>query len=269
MTTQWSTFERWDLVLPPNRPTDRFLKVVRDILERHSPPLRAAVLGSTPEFRDLLAQCGAMETIVFDRDLPFHRRTTEMTLPLTRTTERLVLGDWLETLPDHEAAFDFLLSDLTAGNVPYSSRAQFYASIRRALRPGGIFVDRLLLHDFELLPLDRLDRKYRKRGRNLRSYNDFSSEYLFCSELLKGQESVDSSEFYGHLSQRFHDDEQLNALWHGAHLVTPEGAFWHYGRTASAVWEPLAHAFSRIRVLRDESRTVFSGKTRILLCNGE
>jgi hypothetical protein len=267
MADNWGAFKTWDLVLPPNRPTDRFVEIIcreAALLPRKD---RAAVLGATPELRDLAHRLGFHEVVVFDRDREFYNQMSQSLSPALLANERLVYGDWLATLPEARCVFDLVLSDLTSGNLPYVARRAYYGGIAASLDDEGIFIDRALVHDFQLEQLSVLQTKYYFKPCNLCTFNNFSSDFLFCSELLRGKDTVDSSEFYYLLAQQFGGDAHLEALLRGSRLITPEGSLWYYGRPAREIWDGYSSAFSKIKVERDELNTVFSGKTRIIICS--
>jgi hypothetical protein len=263
MANNWNAFSTWHLVLPPNRPTDTFLTLIRATTGMMKKRRVAAVLGSTPELRDALALLGFSEVVVFDRDLAFHARMSK--LRILNSPERLTEGDWRTTLQEYPRAFDLIVSDLTSGNIEYNDRSEFYGDIARALSDDGLFMDRILVHDFALLSLDNLDRRYASRAANCQTFNDFSSEYLFCSEMLAGRDEVNSALFYDLLDERFREQSYLLGLRKAAELVTPHGSRWFYGRGYGWLESSYFRRFSSTGILPDESGTVFSGKTRILI----
>ena len=49
----WNSFNTWHLVLPPSRPDHLQLNRISDALTNKNKNQPIAILGSTPEFRDL------------------------------------------------------------------------------------------------------------------------------------------------------------------------------------------------------------------------
>src|SRR5437763_12065759 len=144
MTDTWSKIVEWHLVLPPSRPSAYHLAFFAKHLggmDKHRP---VAVLGSTPEFRDLLAKLHFSQIYVFDKSRTVYDRMNELKVFADR--ELFVEGHWLDTLPTFKNQFAAVLSDLTSGNIPYDQREEFYASISNTLAPDGMFVDKLLIH---------------------------------------------------------------------------------------------------------------------------
>ena len=222
----WDHFENWSLVLPPSRPSADQIASVRQILASIDTSLAVAILGSTPEFRDLVFEAGFRKVVVFDKNKKFHSIATDMRVH--RSQETLEFGDWVERLPDFEDTFGLILSDLTSGNVPYSQRSVFYQAITNALAPGGIFIDKILTHPCPHLSVEALFTKYDMMPLNLLSVNTFSSEMLFCSTLLDRRNLVDTSLFYQILDAEA-PTARLRAFSRQARYITPENGIWYYG----------------------------------------
>lgn len=218
----------WEFVLPPSRPSDIELNRIKYYTNTFSRKEPVAVLGSTIEYRDLLYFMGFEQVYVFEKNITFHDDLDTWKV-YSCENEVLVEGDWLETLPKYSGLFNFCLSDLTMGNIPYGNRGEFYFSIRNILKVGGIFLDKVLTNEIPLITLQDISRKYQALTINLRSVNDFSCEALFCSELLnKG--IIDTTESYALLREAFKDDLRLMQFINKAHLITPEGCTWYYGK---------------------------------------
>jgi len=242
---QWSIDRKWTQMLPPGRPSADHLHYFESKLlelERSlNRPLDACILGSTPEFRDLTHELGCASVTVIDRNKGFY----ELVSPLCvepNPREIVVFADWVDELPQHASKFDAILSDLTLGNLPYESRADFFSGVTAALRPGGIYVDKVLTNE-ELQSLDQLDRRYRKAPINLISINDFANDYFFSSELIVAG-TVYIPALAAQLEQRFIGQPRLLRLLHEAtDIVGPRGQ-WYYGKPWSTVSIQYAHAMT-------------------------
>ncbi len=243
-TTDWQNIKHWDLVIPPSRPSPVQLLRLRKLLEPMGRHERIAILGSTPEFRELLISLGFNSIFVFEKNKGFNEQMTRM-LPFPKRTcerhETLVVGDWNETLKDYRRSFSLVLSDLTMGNIPYEKRDFFYRSIAHSLRSEGRYIDKVLTHRQPHLALDYLDKKYLIEPLNIVSANNFSCHYMFCSELLDMASVVDTSDFYDTLKSRFRNKPHLRALLGLSELVTPKGGLWYYGRA----WRDVAADYFR------------------------
>lgn len=222
----WDLMQNWHLVLPPSRPSaDQLVRITSfaSDIDRSAP---VAVLGSTPEFRDLLHEIGFSEIHVLERNMRFYEAMG--TWRVHQNNEHVVQGDWRETLGGLRNTYALILSDLTSGNIPYADRALFYGLVTGALRAGGIFCDKVLTHTGPMLTLDSLFEKYSSLPLNLIHINNFSCEALFCSELLDIENVVDSSRFFTILGERA-PGERVASFVKNAALITPLGCKWYYG----------------------------------------
>lgn len=246
MNDVWDRMVKWELVLPPSRPSTHQLNLL-DGLARHLPRNgKCAVLGSTPEYRDRLYEMGFQSIAVLDRNPKFYQQMSSVRI--YDNTETLMLGDWRDTLAQAKGSFVLLVSDLTSGNIPYEDRAEFYELIENSLAPGGIYFDKILTHRGSHIPIADLLEKYERVAFNLATINEFSSEVLFCSSFLDRAEVVDSSEFYSILDQS--DSVRIRAFSKAAaQYVTPRGGIWYYGRD----WTELEKSYCRrLRLLHSE-----------------
>jgi hypothetical protein len=253
--TDWTKFPAWQLVLPPNRPTPASLSRIEAYLSTLGSGAEVAVLGSTIEFRDLLARIDKFRTTVLEKWPQFTRQVDP--IRLYHNEEQMVIGDWLATLPQCKSQFDVILSDFTSGNIAYELRADFYAAILDALRPDGVFIDRVLEVPTTLLRLDDLDSRYLRKPSNMRTLNDFSSQYLFLSELIGSTQTVDTTESYKFLRSR-NVDQALKRLAELSELVTPSGQIWYYGRPVENTVTPKDLRAQCIYVGYDSEQSVYA-----------
>lgn len=252
----WDLMRHWSLVLPPSRPSASQLSKIRTTLQEAPKTGAVAVLGSTPEFRDLFHELGFPNIFVFDRNQRFYDAMSSYRV--YRNAETFVRGDWLDTLPRFANRFDCILSDLTSGNVPYVLREQFYLAIEMALAPSGYFFDKVLTHERPLLLVDDLMKKYALLPMNLLHINYFSSEMLFCSELLGHDAIVDSSRFYATLD-RLVTNERVRAFAQHAKDITPPGCRWWYGRSWAALEPQYCPGLVRVSVADDGVDSPYRG----------
>jgi hypothetical protein len=228
MTDFWDRMRGWDLLLPPSRPSSAQLDHIRAKISRIERDGSAAVLGSTPEFRDLLGQLGFSRVVVFDKNARFYAQMSSACVE--KHAETFVEGDWLATLGDWREAFSVILSDLTSGNVEYDQRARFYELVEDALCPGGgLFFDKVLTNEKRLLTVREIEDKYSWTPVNLQSVNYFSCEAIFCSELITDSRVVDTSVIYDRLASAL-PRKRLQAFLRHAELITPRECVWYYGR---------------------------------------
>jgi hypothetical protein len=256
----WDLMQNWHLVLPPSRPSAAQLNRIRSRI--HAVPRTApvAVLGSTPEFRDLLYECGFQHIFVLDRNLAFYKAMSE--IRIYQYPEKLIEGDWMQTLSGFRGEFALILSDLTSGNIPYASRGEFYSLITDALRQGGLFCDKVLTHPGRNLSFHVLVEKYSNLPLNLMYVNYFSCEMLFCSELLDLEQLVDTSLFYSILDREV-DNKRVRAFAEGAKkMVTPANCIWHYGQKWHALKMEYCPDLEVVSEEEDEVSSPYYGRLR-------
>jgi hypothetical protein len=258
----WALMEHWDLVLPPSRPSAHQLTRIQHQIADIDRSKPVGVLGSTPEFRDLLFENGFHDIYILERNMTFLAAMSQARI--YQNTEHVIEGDWLETLPTLGTTFALILSDLTSGNISYDRRAEFYELVASALLEGGLFSDKVLTHPGPHIPLSALAEKYAALPLNLKYINHFSCEALFCSELLDIDQSVNSTLFYAILDERIHS-ERVRAFVKRAQRITPPGFLWWYGRK----WEELAATYckslERVATDDDEPQSPYCGRLKIFL----
>src|SRR5713226_8327381 len=72
--TDCARFDSWQYVLPPNRPTLSSLAGIETYLANVHSGAVVAVLGSTVEFRDLLARLNRFEVVILEKWPEFKKR---------------------------------------------------------------------------------------------------------------------------------------------------------------------------------------------------
>lgn len=226
--SDWKNMDQWENVLPPSRPTFEELNRIEKYIDDYNRSEPVAILGSTIEFRDLLHRMGFKECFVFDKSIDFYQRMSKLLPFHTTDYEQLVIGEWTDTLQNFTGTFRIILSDLTMGNIPYSNRYAFYQAISNALVSRGTFIDKVLAFDFDVPTIGELFQKYEQLPINLRTINDFSSEVLFCSELVYERKKVDSTELYNFIDNGDFSDK-IKYFSKASRMITPEGFTWYYG----------------------------------------
>ena len=126
----------WQFVLPPSRPSIYELERVKSYLLNVNKNERIAVLGSTIEYRNLLHTMGFKDIYIFEKNPSFYNWTQGWIVEKS-PNEKIVWGDWLDTIKNYREQFAVVLSDLTMGNIPYEKRFAFYQDIYFALKSGG------------------------------------------------------------------------------------------------------------------------------------
>ena len=245
----WDNIISWDMVLPPSRPSLYHLDCARRALahvERTDP---VAILGSTPEFRDLLVELGFVNISVIDNNPSFYQSMAA--LRIYNGPETFIEGDWTDVLQKHERHFGAILSDLTSGNIPYDDRSGFYSSLSNSLKDGGLFFDKVLTHRGKHLSIASLSEKYSGLPLNMLYVNHFSCEFFFCSELLDLKSVVDTSFFYQVLSDKL-QHPRLQAFLKHVPKVTPPDCLWYYGKRWADLQRDYCPELKRLSVIEEE-----------------
>ncbi len=256
----WDKVITWDLVLPPSRPSAYHLNQIRKSIidvDRRRP---VAVLGSTPEFRDMLHEEGFGSIYVFDNNVDVYEMMSK--LRVYSNVEQLIEGDWLQTIPTFTDFFPLILSDLTMGNVAYEKRASFYEYITDSLCPSGQFIDKVLTHPESHITVTDLARKYERLPLNLLHINGFSCEFFFCSELLEISELLDTANFYNILGKELKHG-RLKCFLEQCTKITPIDCIWYYGKR----WDILRPAYCpKLRTMsisEDEVQSPYYGRLKL------
>jgi len=223
----WHNMTNWNYVLPPSRPSISELDRIRTYCKNVDKSKPVAILGSTIEFRDLLAELGFKSIFVFDKNRSFYDNVSN--LRAYNNEEVLVEGDWIVSLKKYNEYFELILSDLTMGNVDYIHRSIFYQNISNAMTGNGVFIDKVLIHN-SFKSIEYIRRKYELLPINLRTINDFSCEALFCSELISSNEMVNTSLLYEQLKEQLNTEKLHKLIDLSSELITPQNCFWYYGK---------------------------------------
>ena len=232
----WSAHRSWFLVRPPSRPATWQLHVIRSWLAALRLEGEVAILGSTPEFQDLISEFEGLRPVLIDRCAEFsgHVRHQRRRRDRHGASPELIVGDWTEVLEQCQSRFVAVLSDLTSGNIPYVERNRHYAAVAASLRTGGLFADRVLTRESPLRSRRAVYEKFEGRSIGIESLNELNCELLFTSDLHSGDELRIEPMLAA--ARREWTTESGQAFLDGLELITPSGGTWWYGRP----WEDLA-----------------------------
>lgn len=222
----WDECQFWNSVLPPSRPTIEELDRLKSLLLGYDLRSEIAVLGATPEYRELLAQLGFLNVTVIDRSLAFIDQV--QALCPSAKSENIIVADWSNTLTAYPQKFSLILSHLTSGNVPYPDRAILYDTIRASLAEGGVFVDTALTHRAGLLDPDYVLYRYSLKPINLATINHFNCEFVFCTKLIEEDKCVRPARLYEY-AVRHSQSPAIHRIVDFCMQITPPDACWYYG----------------------------------------
>ena len=261
MADKWDVFTTWQCVLPPSRPAEWQLEVIRNSIANSDKP-KVAVLGATIEFRDLLAECNVSDIYIFENNHHYFKEISRYRKH--RNKEVKIWGDWLKTLGQYPQFFDFILSDLTSGNISYDNRELFYSGVSGALKEDGLFIDRILTKPLPFIPIDFLIEKYRKMTITNRSINDFNCEVLFCSSLLENSDyKVDTSQFYDYLLSL--NIPIMTDFVKSCYLITPRDCVWWYSKDWDEEKTLYTKKFSIISEVPEPDHSAYAERAKLLL----
>jgi len=258
----WAKFTTWQYVKPPSRPDKWQLEICREILLNMSKSINVAVLGSTIEYRDLLAELGGINVFVFDKNKNFYNYITKFTKQNLKET--FIEGDWLEALKNYIGYFNFILSDLTSGNISYDQREIFYQRITDSMSEGAVFFDRLLTKPIPFLNLQDLINKYENLSVSIDTVNSFNCEVLFCSTLLENVgQIVDSTSFYDYLLDL--NIPRINDYVKYCYDITPRDCIWWYSKPWN-IEQQLYNKYFCIQQEYDEPiKSEYHGRVKLLI----
>lgn len=168
--------ERWTETFPPWRPTIRERQQFASVMAEHRGG-RTALMGSTPELRDLLA-AAQRRTDVIEQSASMYRvmssRCRNTSLETFQESDWLA---WFERCPD--ASYELIFGDLIVRILPDEVVAPLFVQLRRVLAPGGSLCLRMHIVDGPCQPVDPaglLDRYGR-----LRLFDEWVVDRLFFS----------------------------------------------------------------------------------------
>ncbi|MDO8626566.1 MAG: class I SAM-dependent methyltransferase [Candidatus Magasanikbacteria bacterium] len=140
---QWtkSVADQWGLFLPPARPSLSELAKIEEIIlayRQKKPNARAAILGSTPEYRDLCSTLNISYTCI-----DFSRANFEILgqyLLHKDSAANLVVSDWRKM--NFKDKFDIFIGDLFTCVTPVADHALVYKNVKKHLVPGGLLINK-------------------------------------------------------------------------------------------------------------------------------
>ena len=178
---KWTAQDNWQQLLPPSRPSVDHLAFFCKHLEIVPRDIPVAVMGSTPEFCDLLFSLGFQKIHVVDNSAVFYNRMK--ILRLHNCTDRFIESDWFGHFSSVTQTYGAILSDLTLGNIAYDERSDLYRVIAKSLRKDGLFLTKVLTNETGLTAVEELVPKYQTLPFNIQTINDFSCDFYFTSTL--------------------------------------------------------------------------------------
>lgn len=145
----WETITatQWKKLNYPWRPNQQELSLIENwIQEKHSSSkkLKVAVLGSTPEFREILQKYNLIADIV-DFSKNMYEEMGSL-LTLSKPKEKFFQIDWIEHLKHHPHYYDIIISDLIDRLLDKKTNINIYSCIKNSLKNNGILIKRNDIH---------------------------------------------------------------------------------------------------------------------------
>jgi hypothetical protein len=230
--TKWSSLaQKWLYYLPPGRPSTIDLTRIKILVDKYvkvEEP-KALVLGSTPEYRDLLHRLGFQVTVV---DRNFDMVTAMQKLRMYNNKENVVIDDWLSYLPNHKREYSLILGDLIQGNLPYKKQEDLYMSIAGALNSDGLLIERVLTFrsDSPIYSSEQLVLEFANSPINLATLNNMMFKLFFVSDLVYEWKLVDVNRIYKFLHEKAKDLPGLEKyIPFLEEYIFGDGIVWYYG----------------------------------------
>jgi SAM-dependent methyltransferase len=173
-------------------------------------------------------------------------------------TDRVIVGDWLDTLPHAEGRFDLIASHFTHGNVSFAERPAFFSAVRRALSPTGLFFDTVFQPRRPLYGAEEIVCEFQHAPITTRTLNDLSCKGIFLSDPIDSLGYVDTSVAYDWLLETHHTRAFERAVELTTEMITPRGTRWDYHPDASPESLGYLDSFERLFRSRHEDAGPFA-----------
>lgn len=250
----WDNWNKWAFVSPPSRPSRAQIRAADAIIKGVKKDKPVCVLGSTIEYRSLLARSGFTEVYVIDQSEYFKEWSNQFLPAEVVGREKYIHSDWVSALSEFKGVFSAIFSDLTIGNAPFDHQVPLLEEIAKALGPDGIFLDKLLHLSGHLHSIGGIDDRFKCCPISIDSANDFNCRAVFTSSLLEEFGCVDTSRIYSELRRQISNINTRSILELTVTSITPEGCIWYYGPETKKMWSEYRQIYSIQRTI-PEPRT--------------
>lgn len=261
----WGSHGSWFLVRPPSRPATWQIRIVREWLRSLPTCGDVAILGSTPEFQDVVSEFPGLRAVVIDRNRAFfdHVRHHRWRRDRSDRMPEVLIGDWTEVLEQNPSRFLAVLSDLTSGNIPYVERARHYSAVSASLVDGGIFVDRVLTLEGRIRSRSEVYEAFEHRPVNIDSINDLNCKLLFTSDIREDEE-LRIDELLRRASAEWSSDVG-RAFLASLSLVTPPVGRWWYGRSWARLEQQHGAELALVQDYPEPPGSAYEGHARLIV----
>ncbi len=189
-TETWKKFiENWSKITGPGRPSNTEIGIYerfgRSRLNKKN--VKALVLGSTPEIRDMLAKYKGLQVHLVDVNIGNSLAMSElMRHKIAGEKEIWIKADWPH-VPLRENYFDLIYGDFVVCNVPFGKQDKFLANVRTWLKKDGLFITRCetVKPKYRNLSFDYFCRLFENKPVNLKTINHFWELGVYLGEIRR------------------------------------------------------------------------------------
>ncbi len=160
----------WAKMQPPARPNlneQGFYETIIKKVIKNNPRAKILILGSTPELRDIIIKnkitpvCCDISSEVFRSLRIIMKRHGQ---------ERFILSDWTEL--NLKQRFDLILGHQVINMLPLKKQSKLIETVHNHLKPGGIFVQSVVLRASQDKNISLLTgfKRYRRLGKRFKKF---------------------------------------------------------------------------------------------------
>jgi ubiquinone/menaquinone biosynthesis C-methylase UbiE len=252
----------------PSRISPQEIEKYREWLKeinKDKKPLKALVLGATPELRDALFDFGYLVYSI-DINLDMFLAMEEL-LKNKNPNEVLVKANWLDN-PLADKYFDVIVGDAVLPNVPWNERLRLLSEVKRLLKPDGIFLTRAFYVPDKkpFANVDEVLKHFSKKEPNMQSAlemvlelhiltydpKDHQGSFAKARKALEEYHKIKGSKFENKNLQKIHDivwnfwcEKFVNKVFLYAYRKEEEGEYKKYFKIIDA-FESKDHDYSKI-----------------------
>lgn len=157
----------WRKYPPPVRPSRVEQKFYENYIVKtlkKNPKARILILGSTPEFRDLILKHGSTPICC---DLNPEVFNTLKSLMKRRGKEKFILSNWLKL--KNKNKFDLIIGHQVFNMLPLNRQALLARAIAKNLKAGGLFVHSIVMKSKKRFNVLNGFKRYRRLSKKLKT----------------------------------------------------------------------------------------------------
>ncbi len=211
MKGDWSDqfVHHWKYYTGHARASKKDLETIKSKIKSVGKYCKVLILGATPEYRNL---CGELKVQVTCLDFSKYNFEYLKQEVATKPQERLVEGNWLQTILDEK--FDIILGDVVLNLVGKKGVPILLENVGKMLKPNGLFLPRLYMRgEEEKIAGEDAVKKYRKHGSKKPIYNHLVRD-LYLAAYNFNKDTVLLKDIYSLASnlykQKLLSDEELS-----------------------------------------------------------